>query len=113
MRAGELDHRLALKAPTKTREAGGGTVITFPTTDSTVWGSIRPISGREYLSIGQTQNVGTFRIVIRHHATIKNNWIVVDEGDSPETIYTIHHIDKGFKRQRMMTLMCSEGVQTA
>jgi len=112
VRIGELDHRLALQAPTVTRETGGGVVKSFAT-DSTVWGSLNPISGKEVLSISQPQKVSTFKIVIRHHATIKVNWRVLDTGDSPNTIYTIHHIDRGIKRERMMTLMCSEGVQTA
>ena len=112
MRFGELDHRLVLQAPTVTRGAAGGVAKSF-TTDSTVWGSIKPLSGKEYLVIGQTQNQITNKIVIRYHATIRANWRIVDAGDSPQTIYTIHFIDKGFKRQRMMTLLCSEGVQTA
>ena len=112
MRIGELRHRVKLQAPTVTRGAAGGAVKSFAT-DSTVWASINTLSGREYLAIGQTQNESTLKIVIRYHATIKDTWRLVDAGDSPETIYTIHFIERGNKRKRMLTLWCSEGVQTA
>lgn len=112
MRFGELRHRVALQAPTTTREAGGGFVPVFAT-DATVWASINTVSGREELGLQQTQNVARVRIVIRHHATIKDSWRVVDTGSSPEVIYTIHYIERGNKIKEMLTLWCSEGVQTA
>ncbi len=112
MRFGELRHRVALQAPTTTRESSGGFVKSFAT-NSTVWASINTLSGREYLALQQTQNVTTVKIVIRYHASIKVNWRVVDTGNSPQITYTIHHIEKHNLRKEMLTLWCSEGVQTA
>ncbi len=111
MRAGWLRHRLALQTPTEVRGSSGGVTKTFAT-DSTVWGGIEPLRGKEYLAIGQTQNEATVRITIRYHATIKDTWRVLDTGNSPQTKYTIHSIINENERDRMMILMCSQGVQT-
>lgn len=112
MRVGEMRHRVALQAPTETRGAAGGVIKTFVTQD-VVWGSIQSLSGKEFLSIQQTQNESTARIVIRYYAGLDETWRILDTGDSPNTVYSIHYVEEGNKRRRMFTLMCSKGVQTA
>lgn len=111
MRSGRLRHRLALQQSTETREPAGGFTLTWATT-ATVWGGIEPLSGREYTSIAQTQNEERVRVVIRFYTGLDESWRILDTGDSPNTVYTIHTIINENKRDREMILMCSEGVQT-
>ena len=112
MRSGRLRHRLALQKATETRGAAGGVVKTF-VTQATVWGGVEPIGGKEFQAIQQTQNEYTVRIVLRYRSDIDDTWRIMDTGDSPQTPYTIHSVINETKRDRMLELLCSEGVQTA
>jgi len=106
IRAGRLRNRLTLQYKTETRTSTGAVEHTW-TTDSTVWGAIEPLSGKEYIAASQTQNENTVRIVIRYHATIADTWRVVNDG----LAYSIHSIINSDSRDHMMVLMCSQGVQ--
>jgi SPP1 family predicted phage head-tail adaptor len=106
LRAGKLRHRLTLQYKTETRTATGDVSWTW-TTDSTVWGAIEPIIGsREYLAASQTQNEIMVMIMIRYHATVAPDWRVLNDGKS----YSIQGIQNEYERDRMMVLMCSQGV---
>ena len=106
LRAGELRHRLTLQYPVETRTASGDVSVVW-TTDSTVWGAIKPISGKEYIAASQTQNETDVRVLMRYHATIAPTWRVVNDG----LAYSIHSIINSDTRDSVMTLMCSQGVQ--
>jgi len=112
VRSGRLRHRLALQQATESRGAAGGVTKTFAT-QATVWGAIEPLSSKEYQAIQQTQGEATVRVVIRFRSDIDDTWRILDTGDSPNTIYTIHGqpINEN-KRDRSLMIMCSEGVQT-
>jgi SPP1 family predicted phage head-tail adaptor len=106
LRAGKLRHRLTLQRKTETRTSTGDVVNAW-VTDSTVWGAIEPIIGnREYLAASQTQNEIMVMIMIRYHATIEPSWRVVNDGKA----YSIQGIQNEYERNRMMVLMCSQGI---
>ena len=117
IRAGRLRHRLQLQqfAPTTSPQTKNayGEVTSAWTTQATVWGSIEPLSGREYLSAGGTQNDATVRIVIRYYGSIDESWRVRQVlPTSPETYgktYGIEAVLDHDERNRVLTLMCSEG----
>jgi len=100
-----LRHRLTLQYKTQTRTATGDVVTTW-VTDSTVYGAIEPLTGKEFFAAAQTQNETTVRVVIRYHATINANWRVVNDGK----YYSIISVVNEDERDRMMVLMCSAGV---
>jgi SPP1 family predicted phage head-tail adaptor len=106
MRAGRLRHRLILQSKVETRGAAGGVTTTWET-QATVWGGIEPLSGREYTAIQQTQNEATVRIVIRYQSSIDETWRVLNGG----LAYAIQSIINENTRDRMLTLMCLEGVK--
>ena len=108
MRAGRLRNRLVLQSKTETRGAAGGVSTTW-TTQATVWGGIHPISGKEYTAIQQTQNEATVKIVMRYQSSIDETWRVVNGGRA----YAIESIINENDRDRMMTLMCLQGVKEA
>ena len=108
MRSGRLRHRLDLQQLTETRGSMGGITKSF-TTQDTVWGAIEPVSGKEYLATDQTQNETMVRIVIRYHATIDETWRVLNDSIA----YSIVAVLNENNRDRMLTLMCRQGVKEA
>lgn len=105
IRAGRLRHRLTLQYKVETRTSTGDVAWTW-TTDSTVWGSIEPLTGREFVAASQTQNEVPVRIVMRYHATITTAWRIVNDG----LAYSILSIANSDLRDAMMELSCSQGV---
>lgn len=105
MRAGRLRHRLTLQSQTETRDAYGGSIITW-STEATVWGAIEPLSGREYFAQAQIQSEVAVRIVMRYRTGIDTTWRVKNDG----LIYNIESVINDSSRDRMLTLMCREGV---
>ena len=107
MRAGRLRHRAELQQSTETRDAYGSGILTWTTT-TTVWAAIEPLSGKEYFSQSQTQNEAGVRIVIRYYSGIDETWRLVSGGKT----YVIESVINENERDRMMVLMCLEGVKT-
>jgi len=105
MRAGRLRHRLVLQSKSEARDAYGAVIITWSTED-TVWGSVEPLSGKEYLAQDNLQAETQVRIVIRYQASIDTTWRVVHESK----YYDINAVLNENTRDRMITLMCKEGV---
>lgn len=105
MRAGRLRHRLALQSKTETRNAYGEAVVGW-TVEDTVWGAIEPLSGREYFAQDQVQSEVRVRVVIRYRSDIDTSWRVVNDGK----YYDIVDVINENNRDRMLTLMCRQGV---
>lgn len=64
MEAGKLRNRVDLQRVTVTRDSHGDQVKTWATL-ATVWASIEPLSGREFLQASQVMSDVTVRIKIR------------------------------------------------
>jgi SPP1 family predicted phage head-tail adaptor len=95
-----------LQARTDTVDAYGASVPGW-TTQATVYGGIEPLSGREYFA-ARTANAETrVRVVIRYYAGLDASWRVVSGGKT----YTIENVINENERDRMLTLMCLEGVK--
>ena len=105
MRSGRLRHRLVLQSKTYTTNAYGERVVGWAT-ETTVWGAIEPLSGREYFSQQQVQAEAKVRIVIRYNSSIDTTWRVSHGG----LYYDIEDVQNHDTRGRMITLMCREGV---
>lgn len=71
MRLGPLRHRLVLQQQSVTRASNGEELIAWATLD-TIWGNVRPASGREsYANAGEQQlAVITHRVEIRYRADL-------------------------------------------
>jgi len=105
IRAGRLRHRLTLQSKTQTISSTGSVSYSWAT-DSTVWGAIEPLSGREYLAASQTKNENEIRIIMRYHSTIDATWRIVNDGNS----YSIKALWNEDERDRMTVCMCTRGV---
>jgi len=107
MRSGRLRHRLILQSRSESRDTYGGAVTTW-STEATVWGAIEPLSGREYFANQQTQSEARVRVVIRYQSSIDETWRVKHGGKYYEIVDVLNHDE----RNRMMTLMCLQGVKS-
>ena len=65
MRAGRLRHRVTIQEKSVSQNSFGEEVITW-TDVKTVWASIEPLRGREYIELRQAQADVTTRIRMRH-----------------------------------------------
>lgn len=71
MQAGKLRHRIAIEDFTTAQDAYGVPIRTW-STNSTVWGSIEPISGREQMEADQIAGEVTHRVRLRHTTNVTN-----------------------------------------
>jgi SPP1 family predicted phage head-tail adaptor len=108
IRAGRLRHRLTLQYKSETRTATGDVAYTW-VTDSTVWGAIEPLSGREYIAASQTKNENEVRILMRYNSKIEKSWRIVNDSKA----YSITAMWNEDERDRMTVCMCSQGVLDA
>lgn len=65
--AGDLRHRVQIQQQVTTRDSDGVAQTTWEDV-ATVWGSVEPLSAREFIQSGQTQAAVTARITIRYRA---------------------------------------------
>jgi SPP1 family predicted phage head-tail adaptor len=89
MRAGELDQVLVLESPTYTRNGDGSETITY-SDHSTVFGKVRPVSGREFIANRQVTADTTYQITIRYVEGVKASWRIRHEHAS--RTYNIQNI---------------------
>ena len=69
MRAGALRHRVTLKTKSVSRDTFGEEDVTWTTT-ATVWGSVEPLRGREYMEAKQGQADVSHRVIVRYRASV-------------------------------------------
>ena len=65
VRIGALDHRLALEAPVRTDDGGGGASLAWSLI-AEVWGSLTPLSGGEAFEADGLKGRVTHEIVVRY-----------------------------------------------
>ncbi|MEN5285755.1 phage head closure protein [Stenotrophomonas lactitubi] len=78
--AGDLRHRVLIQQQLTTRDDDG-----VQTTDwvdvATVWGSVEPLSAREFIQSGQTQAAVTARITMRYRDGMLPTMRLVHRGE--------------------------------
>lgn len=106
---GSLRHRIALQQVANAIDAGGGNARTWTTT-KTVWGFVRPLTGREQLHADQLRDSVTHRITIRY-----------DSGAIPTPLWRVSYDSRTFnirsvldvdERNKTLVMMVDENVGT-
>ena len=104
MEAGRLRHRVTIQEKVVTRDTFGEEVITW-TDVATVWGSVEPMRGREFMEGRQVEAEVSTRIRIRYFP----------DGVEPEDrvsydgrVFDILAVIEVEERHREMQLMCRE-----
>lgn len=100
MKAGELKHRMIITAPIDRVTMGEKTYINF----ATVWGSIKPIRGRERLDQGTTNADVTHEIRIRYKKGVKPDMRIEYSGRT----FRISYVYMLFEIERELLLECEE-----
>jgi len=67
--AGSLRHRIAIQSASESRDSMGGVTYSW-STDDTVWGHIRPLSGKELVEAKQIDARVTHKIIIREYSSL-------------------------------------------
>lgn len=104
MRAGQLRHRVIIQHKTITRNDGGEPIETWANL-VTVWGSVEPLRGREYLEAQTQQQAISHRIRIRHPRQSVTPEMRVKFGTR---VFEIESALNTGERNIDMTLMCRE-----
>lgn len=103
MRAGALRHRVLIETPTEAQGTIGGPDITWSTFD-TIWASVEPLRGQEYLTGQQLSNKIKAKIVTRYRADITTKMRATWSGH----VYDIVDIINVKGQNKTTELMCQE-----
>ena len=76
LKAGDLDKRVTIQAPTETRDAGGAVVVTWVDV-ATVWAAIEPLRGRELIAAQAEASEVSGKIRLRYLSGITSKHRVV------------------------------------
>lgn len=107
MRAGWLRHRIELLVKEPARNSFGEEVIAW-TTAATVWGSVEPLRGREYIEAKQGQVEVSHRVVMRWREGVSAEMrLRIHEGRMLEIESVINPLERGER----LELMCREAVE--
>lgn len=105
--AGKLRHIISIEEPIETQDIDGSIIKSWAISNSGVYASIEPLSGKEFISAKQEQHSITARITIRYKSGITTKSRV----NYNNKIYNIHavlsDIDSGIE---YLTLLVSNGV---
>lgn len=112
MRAGYLRHRLEFQDKAVSRDGYGAEVVSWGES-FTVWGSVEPYMGREYLQAKQQQAEVSHRVRIRYRPNVKPTMRIKVDLDSRDAFYLeIVNVIEPFVRGTDLQLMCREAVET-
>lgn len=106
MKAGKLNKRFNIEQNTPTRNDYGESVPAW-TVLATVWGSVEPLTGREFLAQQQVQSEITTRFRIRYRNDITSKMRIVYD----EKYYAIDSVIDPFEKHTFLEIMCVDGVK--
>ncbi len=107
MRAATLRHRVVLQSAAATADSGGGGAATW-SDDATLWASIEPIKGAERLTAQQLESRLTHRVRLRHRSGVTTAMRL----KFGARIFNIRAVINPDERNRLLELLCEEGVAT-
>mgnify|MGYP003380035594 CR=1 FL=1 len=101
MNPGALDQRVTLERFTATQDTTGQMIEAWAPLAS-VWASLEPQAGREFIAAGAQQSELTTKIRIRHRPGITSSDRVIHDG----TTYNIQSVIDYRSQRRELVLMC-------
>jgi SPP1 family predicted phage head-tail adaptor len=105
MRAGELRHQVVIEQRSSSVDSFGEQLTTW-TTFATIYAAILPVSGRELIAAGVVDAEVSHRIIVRYLAGVTASMRVLFEG----RYFEIKAVLNEAERDRMLTLLCAEGL---
>lgn len=105
MHIGSLNKRISFLTATESLNEVGDTVLT-PAVFATVWASISPVSGRDYVEAKKYQAELTYKIEVRYLAGITPDMKI----QFKTRVFLIHDIINPFEKNQMLEIMAIEKV---
>jgi SPP1 family predicted phage head-tail adaptor len=109
MQAGRMRYRLTFEKPVRIKDESGEVIVDQWIEAFTVWGSVEPISGREYLSAAEFRAGVTTRIRVRWRDDLDATLRIVHQDG---TVYDIAAVLPVMGLHKEAQLMCGTGVVT-
>lgn len=106
MQAGRMRYRLTFERPVRIKNESGEVIVDSWVEVFTVWGSLEPITGREYLSASEFRSGVTTRARIRWRDDLDTTLRMVHQG----TVYNIDAILPTQGLHKEAQIMCGSGV---
>lgn len=103
LKIGDLRHRITFQVPSTTENEIGEEIPVY-NDFKTVWASIEPLSGKEYLEANKESNEITHRIRIRYTQGITNDMRIVYKN----RVFDIQSIINVNERNKELQIMCIE-----
>lgn len=85
MRAGKLRHRITLQGPGEVQDPDSGEMLAGWTDIATVYGSVEPLSSREFIAAQAGQSQIVARVTIRYRSGLTSDMRIVHRG----TVYNV------------------------
>jgi len=105
MNIGKLRHRISLQSITETQNSYGELVQTKSTKPyATVWASVEPLSGREYMDAKQINAELSHKVIIRHNSSVTPEDVVLFGSREFKIDSVINYEERGIYQ----VLMCKE-----
>lgn len=105
MQAGKLRKRIEIQRRASTQDGYGQPLMTWETIASTQ-AEIEPMNGRELVAAMAVQSEATHTVTIRYRPGITAALRIKYAG----RLFNIHSVIDESERHRMLTLLCSEGM---
>ena len=110
MRAGKLRHRVVIQEKVVARDGYGEEDVTWSEVD-TVWGSVEPLRGREYLEGRQEQADVSHRIRMRYQGSITPTMrVLYPQKGVGSRVFEVLSVLNPVERDISLELMCREAV---
>jgi SPP1 family predicted phage head-tail adaptor len=103
MQAGQLNRRIFITQPPTAQDSAGQVSGVWPVF-KTLWASVNPVSGREFVQGAQTESQITMTFEVRHITTITTDMRVQFDGKT----WLIQSIIQPDDDHRRTQLMCRE-----
>jgi len=103
MKIGDLRHRIIFQVPVKTPDGFKGFAVAWQDF-LTVWGSVEPLSGREYFYAHQIKAEVTHRVRIRHNEKVTTEMRIKHK----DRILTIESIIDLKERREVLEILARE-----
>lgn len=106
--AGKLRHRLLIQKPVTTQNTSTGEMQITWTDVASVWGSMEPLSAREFIAANAEQSEVTGKAVIRYRDDVNATMRIVYRGKTHNIMGVLADNLSGLE---YLTLPLSEGVR--
>lgn len=106
--AGKLRHRLLIQRPDTVQDPTTGEMVVTWADVASVWGSLEPLSAREFIASSAEQSEVRAKAVIRHRDDVDATMRVIHGGKQYQILGTL---DDNWSGMEYITIPLAEGVR--